>query len=140
MNKKQLVKILNQYKKKLQEALSDIREYIDLKNTIKQNKKKRGEVEELLNDKDIQLKKTIAKVKHFEKLYSGLEQIKTLHHSTNGEAESKTLSVYKKEISRLQALLEKYQEQLAQTVFSSDILQLEEPKLVKTAHPIKLFK
>jgi len=77
---------------------------------------------------------------HNKKIYSGLEELKTLDSYTNGQRVTKALAIYRKQIKYLSTLAETHQEQLQKTVFSSEILQLQEPKLKKSLHPIKFFK
>jgi conjugal transfer ATP-binding protein TraC len=79
-------------------------------------------------------------VEHNKEIYHELEELKELNGSSNTDLKSKELEILRKHLKHLSLLAEKHQEHIKQTVFSSDILQLQKPKLIKTFHPLKLIK
>src|SRR5579859_7033184 len=79
-------------------------------------------------------------VEHNKDIYQELEALKELKSYPNTENKSKELEILRNHLKHLSILAEKHQEHIKQTVFSSDILQLQKPKLIKTIHPVKLIK
>src|SRR5882672_4695436 len=79
-------------------------------------------------------------VEHNTEIYKELEELKNLATYTNGKRVAKELDIYKKQIKHLASLTEAHQEHTKQTSFTSEILQLQETKLKKTFHPVKLVK
>lgn len=87
-----------------------------------------------------QLYKIEKLVEHNNEIYHELEDLKNLNLFTNETRQTLETEILRKQIKHLSVLAEKHQEHLKKTVFSSDILQLQKPKLKRTFHPVKLIK
>ncbi|MGH7202966.1 MAG: hypothetical protein ACREHC_00810, partial [Candidatus Levyibacteriota bacterium] len=117
-----------------------LKKFFSIQKAIKKSLKEREKVEELLEVQNKELKKIKAQVKHYKRIYSGLEELKTLDSYTNGQKVPKALSIYRKQIKHLSSLAEAHNEHLEQTVFSNEVLQLHQPRFTKSLNPVRFFK
>jgi conjugal transfer ATP-binding protein TraC len=125
---------------KLKKQLKNFMETFNIHQTmVRDIHGKKIQIESLHEEIEIASKKLdkIEKlVEHNNEVYKELEELKNFNDLSKNQREK----IYTNQLKHLSKLAEAHQEHIKQTVFSSDILQLQKPKLKRTLHPVKLFK
>ena len=132
--------LLTKLKKRKMKFDLGVHLYADLQNKNKTAAQKLEVLQEQIEYEDKKLQKIQTLAEHNQEIYSGLEELKNIRNLPLEEAEKKALAIYQNEVKRLEILLEKYREQVAQGAINNPLIGLKEPKLVWSIKPKTLAR